>query len=169
MLPLHEKTKLHFQLEQSNTGINECNSASSPEGCSELHVLEEWSSLYFFMCTLAVSARFMWRLHDDLCRSDFLPVFLYSQYPSWKTQPKLGCETNLMVTALTTCQNEETSFLTLDSMVDKFTCTILRDSEQSIPPSHLPNHTLFPHHGGWMIVKMLRFHAAPYQSTPVYL
>jgi hypothetical protein len=49
---------------------------------------------------------------------------------------------------------EKTSFLTVDSVVDKLICTILRVSEHSVPSLPL-SHFMYLFHGGWKNVEML--------------
>lgn len=61
-------------------------------------------------------------------------------YSSWRVQFKLGCETGHIVSVLELAIIKKTCFFTVDSVVDKFICTMLRDSVQSIPQSSTKAH-----------------------------
>jgi hypothetical protein len=93
------------------------------------------SCLDLTICSPAVSAHLVWILLDGLCRSDHFVISLCVQSsalykahnPNWVVkQADWSLFSKL-------AKIEETSFPTLDSMVDKFTCTVLRVSEQSVP------------------------------------
>jgi hypothetical protein len=90
------------------------------------------------MCNPAISAHVTWRLLDDLCGSDHFPIFSSPQSsvlhkdrnPNWVVkQADWSLFSQLAII-------EETPFSTEDSMVDKFTYTVIRVSEQSIPLSY---------------------------------
>jgi hypothetical protein len=87
---------------------------------------------YLAMCISAISAHFTRRLLVDVCGLDHCPIYLS---PSRRAQSKLGCETGRLACVLTIRRNREDFSPTVDSVVDKFTYTVVGYSELPIPRS----------------------------------
>lgn len=86
------------------------------------------------MCSPAVSASFVQRLLDDLCWSDrFLICLSTMKCPPWRGNSDWVVKDANWSLSSEFVKIEETSFPTLDSVMDEFTYTIQRASEHSIP------------------------------------